>query len=164
MHAAQANFVSELFRRATSRKSCRSSTPTAATRRCSTTAVELLVMAGARTAARDDDDDSRAVGKSREHVAGEARVLRISFLPDGAVGRPGVHRVHRRHPHRRVPRPQRPAPVALLCHEGRHGHHGVGSRRAAGGAGAHCCKKAGCSRAGCFWWTPNRAASSRTRS
>ena len=29
--------------------------------------------------------------------AGEARVLRISFLPHGTVGRPGVHRVHGRH-------------------------------------------------------------------
>ena len=119
---------------------------------------------GARIAARGDDDDSRAVGKSREHVAGETRVLRISFLPDGAVGRPGVHRVFRRRPDWRVPRPQRPASVALLRHEGRPRHHGVGSRRAGRSAGTHCCQRAVCNRAACFSWTRNWAASSPTRS
>ena len=79
------------------------------------------------------------------------------------MGRPGLDGVHRRHQHRRVPRPQRPAPVALLRHQRRRGHHGVGSRRAAGRAGARRASRAGCSRAGCFWWTPSRAASSPTR-
>ena len=52
---------------------------------------------GPLAAARDDDDDSRAVVEPREHGRREARVLPISLLPDGTVGRPGVDRVHRRH-------------------------------------------------------------------
>jgi glutamate synthase domain-containing protein 1 len=79
--------------------------------------VELLDAGRPRTAARDDDDDSRAVGKSREHGRRTPRVLRISFLPDGTVGRPGFDGVHGRQIDRRVPGPQRPAPVALLRHE-----------------------------------------------
>ena len=39
-----------------------------------------------------------------------------------------------------VPRPQRPAPLALLRHQGRPGDHGVGSRRAAGGTGPRVAK------------------------
>ena len=62
--------------------------------------------------------------------AGAAGVLRVPLLPDGAVGRPGVDRVHRRHGDRRGARPQRPAPVALLRHQGRPGRHGVRGRRA----------------------------------
>ena len=52
-------------------------------------------------------------------------VLRVPLLPDGAVGRPGVDRLHRRQDDRRGARPQRPAPVALLRHQGRPGDHGV---------------------------------------
>ena len=43
----------------------------------------------------------------------QARVLRIPFVPDGAVGRPGLDGVHRRPPHRRGARSQRPASLAL---------------------------------------------------
>ena len=43
---------------------------------------------------------------------------------------PAVDRLHRRHAHRRRARSQRPAPVALLRHERRPRHHGVGSGRA----------------------------------
>ena len=67
MHAAPGEVRFGNFSATTSRKFCPSSTPTAATRRCSTTASNCSCMAGPRTAARDDDDDSRAVGKSREH-------------------------------------------------------------------------------------------------
>ena len=81
-------------------------------------------------AARDDDDDPRAVDQAREHERREEGVLRISLLPDGAVGRPGLHRLHRRPADRRGARPQRPAPLALLRHQGRPGHHGLRSRRA----------------------------------
>ena len=38
---------------------------------------------------------------------------RVPRLADGAVGRPGLDLLHRRHRHRRRARPQRPAPVAL---------------------------------------------------
>ena len=68
--------------------------------------------------------------------AGQEGVLRIPFVPDGAVGRPGVDRLHRRRPHRRRARPQRPAAVALLRHQGRSGHHGLRGRRARHPAGA----------------------------
>ena len=57
-------------------------------------------------------------------------VLRVPLVADGAVGRPGLDRLHRRHGDRRGARPQRPAPVALLRHQGRPGHHGVRGRRA----------------------------------
>ena len=62
--------------------------------------------------------------------AGAAGVLRVPLLADGAVGRPGVDRLHRRHGDRRRARSQRPAPVALLRHQGRPRHHGVRGRRA----------------------------------
>ena len=48
-------------------------------------------------AARRDDDDPRGVAEPREHERREAGVLRVPRLPDGAVGRPGVDRLHRRH-------------------------------------------------------------------
>ena len=62
----------------------------------------------------------------------EARgLLRISRRADGAVGRPGRDRLHRRPPDRRHARPQRPAARALLRHRRRPCRHGLGSRRAA---------------------------------
>ncbi len=60
-----------------------------------------------------------------------ARVLRVPRGDDGALGRPGGDRVHRRPPDRRHARPQRAAPGALLRDRRRHGDHGVGGRRAA---------------------------------
>ena len=114
-------------------------------------------------AARDDDDDSRAVGEPREHERREEGVLRISLLPDGTVGRPGLDRVHRRQADRRGARPQRPAPLALLRDQGRPGHHGLRSRRARHCRRSACCRRAACSRAACSWSTPRKAASSPTR-
>ena len=52
-------------------------------------------------------------------------VLPLPRLADGAVGRPGLDRVHRRHRDRRGARPQRPAPVPLLGHRRRPRDHGV---------------------------------------
>src|SRR3989442_6190332 len=40
-------------------------------------------------------------------------VLRVPRLVDGAVGRTGLDRVHRRHRHRRRARPERPAPMTV---------------------------------------------------
>ena len=128
------------FSATTSRKFCPSSTPTAATRRCSTTASNCSSWPGRELPHAMMMMIPEPWENHESMTPEKQRVLRISFLPDGAVGRPGVHRVHRRHPHRRVPGPQRPAPVAVLRHQGRHGHHGVGSGRAAGGAGAHFAK------------------------
>ena len=59
----------------------------------------------------------------------EARVLPLPRVADGAVGRPGVDRVHRRHRDRRGARPQRPAPEPLLGHRRRPRDHGVRGRR-----------------------------------
>ena len=102
---------------------------------------------GPVAAARDHDDDPRAVVEPRVDVGREEGVLRVPRLPDGAVGRPGVDGVHRRRAHRRGARPQRPAPVALLRHQGRPGHHGVRGRRARHSAPSACWKRGGCSRA-----------------
>ena len=99
----------------------------------------------------------------REHERREARVLRIPLVPDGAVGRPGVDRFHRRRAHRRRARSQRSAAFALLRHEGRSGHHGVGSGRARYPRRTTCCKKAVCSPVACSSSTPRKAASSPTR-
>ena len=46
-------------------------------------------------AACDGHADPRSMGRQSAHEAGEARVLRISRLPDGAVGRSRGHRIHR---------------------------------------------------------------------
>ena len=78
MHARAGACSSPSCSATTSRRSCRSSTPTAATRRCSITAWNCWCSAGRSLAARDDDDDSRAVGESREHERREEGVLRIS--------------------------------------------------------------------------------------
>ncbi len=76
---------------------------------------------------------------------------------------PAVDRLHRRHADRRGARPQRPAPVALLRHQGRPGRHGVRGRRARHRRRSMCCTRAACSPAACSWSTPSRAASSPTR-
>ncbi len=81
-------------------------------------------------AARHADDDPRAVERQRPDGRRSEGVLRVPLVADGAVGRPGVDRLHRRHGDRRRARSQRPAAVALLRHQGRPGGHGLGSRRA----------------------------------
>ena len=80
---------------------------------------------GPHAAGSGDDDDSGSVAAAPDDAGGQARVLRIPLVPDGAVGRPGVDRVHRRQLHRRGARPQRPAPEPLLHHRRRQVHHGV---------------------------------------
>ena len=86
---------------------------------------------GPVAAARRADDDSRAVERQRPDGRGSEGVLRVPLVADGAVGRPGVDCVHRRHGDWRGARPQRAAAVALLRHQGRPGGDGLGS----GGAG-----------------------------
>jgi hypothetical protein len=79
-----------------------------------------------------DDDDPRAVGAAHADGRTPQGVLRIPRLDAGALGRPGLHRVHRRPPDRRHAGPQRPAPLALLRDRRRPGDHGLRVRRAAG--------------------------------
>ena len=87
--------------------------------------------------ARGHDADPRGVGRQPADGWQAPRLLRVPRLPDGAVGRPGRHGLHRRPPDRRHARPQRPAACALSRHQGRPGDHVVGSGRAAGGRGEH---------------------------
>ena len=48
-------------------------------------------------AARRADDDSRGVGEQHHHGPRRTGVLAVPRLADGAVGRPGLRDVHRRH-------------------------------------------------------------------
>ena len=88
---------------------------------------------------------------------------RFHAVADGAVGRPRVDRVHRRHGHRRGARPQRPAPAPLLGHRRR---PAWSWRREVGVLDIDPrdgrARRAACSRAACSWSTPPRAASSAT--
>ena len=81
-------------------------------------------------AALGADDDPGGVGEPRRDGRQRARVLRVPLLADGAVGRPRLRRLHRRHPGRRGARPQRPAPLALLGHRRRPGRARLRGRRA----------------------------------
>ena len=93
---------------------------------------------GARTAAprraqpapRRADDDPGGVGAARVDGPRPAGVLRVPLVADGAVGRPGVGLLHRRHRDRRGPRPQRAASVPHLGDRRRPRRHGVRGRRA----------------------------------
>ena len=94
---------------------------------------QLPGIAGAHralAAARRDDDDSGGVAERRADERGQARVLRISLEPDGAVGRAGLDYVHRRAAYRRGARPQWAASLALPGDQGRDGRDGFRSRRA----------------------------------
>ena len=93
---------------------------------------------------------------------GPAGVLPVPRHPDGAVGRPGLRHLHRRHGHRRGPRPQRPAAGPVLGDRRRPGRAGQRGRRARPRPGDRGRARAGCSRAGCSWSTRRRAGSSTT--
>ena len=99
--------------------------------------------------ARRHDADPRGLGRQSADGCQAARLLRVSRLPDGAVGRPGGDGLHRRPPDRRHARPQRPAAGALSRDQGRHGDHVVGGRRAAGRGSQHRQASGVCSPARC---------------
>ena len=84
---------------------------------------------------RHDDDDPGGVGEPHADGPGAARLLRIPRRDDGALGRPGLDRLHRRAPDRRHARPQRPAAFALHRHRRRPRDHGLGVRLPAGARG-----------------------------
>ena len=70
----------------------------------------------------------------RRHARGPQGLLRLPLVPDGAVGRPGGGRLHRRPRDRRHARPQRPAPRPLAGDQGRLGRARLGDRRDRGAA------------------------------
>ena len=113
---------------------------------------------------RDDADDPGGVGGQPAHGREAPRLLRVPRGADGAVGRPRGGGVHRRQVHRRDPRPQRPAPRALLHHRRRPHRHVLGDGRARHPAGEDRRASGACSRARCCWSTSSTAASSPTRS
>ncbi len=125
--------------------------------------LEFLVLHRPRAARSDPDDDPGGVGEPGRHGSRAARLLRVPLVPDGAVGRPRVDRVHRRPQDRRGARPQRPAPLALHGHEGRLRGDGVRGRRARHRPRERAAARSACSRAASSSSTSSRAASSRTR-
>ena len=98
---------------------------------CFDNALEFLVQGGYSLAHAVMMMIPGGLGRQSAHGRGAARLLRIQRRADGAVGRPGRDRLHRRPPDRRDARPQRPAPGALFRHPRRPHHHGVGDGRAA---------------------------------
>ena len=126
--------------------------------------LELLRPGRPRAAARHDDDDSRAVGKSREHERrrsgrstniipacmepwdGPASIaftdgVRIGACLDRNGLRPSRYYVTK-------------DDLVIMASRSRRAGHRARAGRA---------ERAVCSRAACSWWTPSRAASSRTR-
>ena len=98
---------------------------------------------------RDDDDDPRSVGTAHADGRQPSRVLRIPRRDDGAVGRPGRDRVHRRPPDRRDARPQRPASGAFHHHRRRPRDPRVGSRACCRFPSRRSSRNGVCSRARC---------------
>ena len=76
---------------------------------CFDNALEFLDHGRLRARPCGDDADPRGLGGQPAHGRGPPRFLRIPRRADGAVGRPGRDRLHRRPPDRRDARPQRPA-------------------------------------------------------
>ena len=89
-------------------------------------------------APRRAHDDPRGLGEPRLDGPGPPRLLPLPRLADGALGRPGRRRLHRRHGGRCRPRPQRPAPSPLLGHRRRAGGTGQRGRRPRPRPGDHC--------------------------
>ena len=99
-------------------------------RRASTRRSSSSHLGGPPAAARGAHDDPGGVGEPRVDGRASEGVLPLPRVAHGAVGRPRVDRVHRRHGDRRGARPQRPAPVAVLGHRRRPRDHGERGRRA----------------------------------
>ena len=114
-------------------------------------------------AARGADDDPGGVGEQPDDGPGPAGVLRVPLHADGALGRPGLDHLHRRHVRRGGARPQRPAALPVLGDRRRPGRHGQRGRRARHRAVEGGRARAACSPAACSSSTWRSTASSRTR-
>ena len=152
MHARESMFASEKYG-ADLKKICPVCIPGASDSAMFDNALELLVLTGRSLPAGHVDAHSRAVAEPREHVGRAEGLLRISVVPDGAVGRPGLDGLYRRHADRRRARSQRPAAQPLLGDQGRAGGDGLGSRRARHSARGSRVRRAACARAACSWST-----------
>ena len=89
-------------------------------------------------------------------------LLRLPLVPDGAVGRPGGGRVHRRPRDRRDAGPQRPAPRPLAGDQGRLGRPRLGDRRDGRAGRPTSSARAACSPASSSSSTSSAAGSSPT--
>ena len=96
----------------------------------------------------DDDADPGGVVRPADGP-GAARLLRIPRGADGAVGRAGGDRLHRRPPDRRDARPQRAAAGALHHHRRRSCDHGLGEPACCRSRRRRSSANGGCSRARC---------------
>ena len=155
MHARQSMLASEMYG-PDLKKICPICTPGASDSAMFDNALELLVLTGRSLPQAMSMLIPEPWAGPREHVRRQEGLLRISGLPDGALGRPGVDGLYRRHDDRRRARPQRPASQPLLGDQGRAGGHGLGSRRAGHSAAATSCRRAACGRAACSWSTPSQ--------
>ena len=97
MHAREAMFASPLFGDDIEKLLPIIDDATAATRRKFDNALELLVLTGRSLPHAVMMMIPEAWQNHESMSDDEAGVLRVPLLPDGAVGRPGVDRVHRRH-------------------------------------------------------------------
>ena len=75
-------------------------------------------------------DDPGGLGEPRVDGPRPPGVLRVPLHLHGALGRPGLRHLHRRHADRRGPRPQRAAPRPLLGHRRRPRRARLRGRRA----------------------------------
>jgi glutamate synthase (NADPH/NADH) large chain len=83
----------------------------------------------ALAAALGAHDDPRGVGEPRRDGPRRRAFYEFHSMFMEPVGRAGVHHLHGRHADRRRPRPQRPAPVAVLGHGRRPRRAGQRGRR-----------------------------------
>ena len=97
---------------------------------------------------------------NEEHGRRTPGVLPVPLLPDGAVGRPGLDRLHRRPADRRGARPQRPAPLAATTSPRTAWSSWPPRPACSTSRRSASCRRAACSRAACSSSTPSRAASS----
>ena len=163
MHARESLFESRAVRRRPRRRSCPSSTPSGSDSAMFDNVLELLVLAGRSLPHAMmmmipepwSGHESMSPKKQAfyeyhsclmEPWDGPASIAFTDGIRIGAVARP-----------------QRPAPVALLRHQGRPGHHGLRGRRARHPGRPRSCRRAGCSPGACSWSTSRRAGSSPTR-
>ena len=164
MHARESLFALRAVRRRTSRRSCPIIDETGSDSAMFDNALELLVLTGRSLPhavmmmiPEPWSGDTTMSPEKRAFYEYHSCLMEPWDGPASIAFTDGM-------PHRRRPRPQRPAAVALLRHQGRPGHHGLRGRRARRRRRRTCCTRAGCSRAACSWSTWSRAGSSPTTS